>query len=96
MARTRRKGESVMHKTLRSGPMGAAPRPHAEPAAAPVSDEADTVGTGLEAELIELERLSLDDLRIRWKNYWGRLAPGAILFPNLMFCPQQAKGEAER
>src|SRR5271167_4642770 len=78
MTRTQRKGESVMRKTLRSGPMSTAPRPHAEPATAPVSDETHTVGTGLEAELAELERLSLDDLRLRWRNNWGRLAPASL------------------
>ncbi len=78
MARTQRKGESVMRKTLRSGPMSPAPRPHAEPAAAPVSDDTHTVGTGLEAELAELERLSFDDLRLRWRNNWGRLAPAHL------------------
>src|SRR5271166_6216295 len=78
MARTQRKGESVMRRTLRSGPMSTAPRPHAEPAAAPVSDERHTVGAGLEAELAELERLSLDDLRLRWRNNWGRLAPAHL------------------
>jgi hypothetical protein len=78
MARTQREGESVMRKTLRSGPMGAAPRPHAEPAAAPVSDETHTISAGLEAELAELERLSLDDLRLRWRNNWGRLAPAPL------------------
>src|SRR5271157_1159377 len=78
MARTQRKGESVMRKTLRSGPMSTAPRPHAEPAAAPVSDETHTVGAGLEAELAELERLSLDDLRLHWRNNWGRLAPAHL------------------
>jgi hypothetical protein len=78
MARTRRKGESVMRKTLRSGPMGAAPRPHARPAAAPVSDETHTISAGLEAKLVELERLSLDDLRLRWRNSWGRLAPARL------------------
>src|SRR5271165_1258052 len=78
VARTQRRGESVMRKTLRSGPMGTPPRPHAEPAAAPVSDETHTIGTGLEAELVELERLSLDDLRLRWRNHWGRLAPAHL------------------
>ena len=78
VARTQRKGESVMRRTLRSGPIGTAPRPHAEPAAAPVSDETHTIGTGLEAELVELERLSLDDLRLRWRNHWGRLAPAHL------------------
>ena len=26
----------------------------------------------------ELERLSLDDLRLRWRNHWGRLAPAPL------------------
>ena len=67
-----------MRKTLRSGPIETAPRTHAEPAAAPVSDETHTVAIGLEAELAELKRLSLDDLRLRWRNYWGRLAPAHL------------------
>ena len=68
-----------MRKALRSGPMNAAPRFHAEPAAAPVSDKTPMVGVaGLEAVLVELERLSLDDLRLRWRNHWGRLAPAHL------------------
>jgi hypothetical protein len=40
--------------------------------------------TGLETELAELERLSVDDLRLRWRNNWGRLAP-AHLSRGLLF-----------
>ena len=67
-----------MRKTLRSGQMSTASRPQAEPAAASVSDETHTIGTGLESELVELERLSLDDLRLRWRNHRGRLAPAHL------------------
>src|SRR5258708_19120955 len=90
-----RNGEdAAMRKTLRSGPMGAAPRPHAEPAAAPVSDETHTISAGLEAELAELERLSLDDLRLRWRNKWGRLAP-AHLSRGLLFRVMAYRLQAE-
>src|SRR5271166_5005523 len=91
MARTQRKGESVMRMTSRSGPMSTAPRPHAEPAIAP---ETHTVGAGLEAELAELERLSLDDLRLRWRNNWGRLAP-AHLSRGLLFRVMAYRLQAE-
>jgi hypothetical protein len=64
-----------MHKTSRSGSSETARRPGSEPAIAPISDETGSVGAGLDAELAELERLSLDDLRLRWRNNWGRLAP---------------------
>jgi len=67
-----------MRTTLRPCPIEAAPPPLAEPAAAPVSDETHPIITGLEAELAELERLSLDDLRLRWRNHWGRLAPAHL------------------
>jgi hypothetical protein len=67
-----------MRKALGSSPMNTAPRLHAEPAAAPVSDKTHTVGEGLEAVLVELDRLSVDDLRLRWRNYWRRLAPAHL------------------
>ena len=67
-----------MRKALRSGPRNTAPRPHAESAAAPVSEDTHTVGAGLEAVLVELDRLSVDDLRLRWRNHWGRLAPAHL------------------
>ncbi len=65
MAPTQRKGESVMRKTLRSGPIETASQTLPEPAAAFLPNETLLIGPGLEAELAELERLSLDDLRIR-------------------------------
>ena len=40
--------------------------------------EAPLTAVGLEAELAELEQLSLDDLRLRWRNHWGRLAPAHL------------------
>ena len=67
-----------MHKTSRSGSIETARRPGSELAIAPISDETRSVGAGLEAELAELERLSLDDLRLRWRNNWGRLAPAHL------------------
>ena len=35
-------------------------------------------GRDLEKEIVEIERLSLDDLRIRWRNLSGRLAPAHL------------------
>jgi len=75
-----------MRKTLRSCAMETAWRPLPETAAAAGSVLAEVPPTarGLEAELAELERLSLDDLRLRWRNNWGRLAP-AHLSRGLLF-----------
>jgi hypothetical protein len=67
-----------MHKTLRSGPMESVRRPLPEAAGASASDEPHAIGTRLEAELAELERLSLDDIRPRWRNHWGRPAPAHL------------------
>jgi hypothetical protein len=67
-----------MRKTSRSGPIEAAQRPRSESAVGPISDETGSVGAGFEAKLTELERLSLDDLRLRWRNNWGRIAPGPL------------------
>jgi Protein of unknown function (DUF2924) len=78
MARTQRKGESVMRKTLRSGLIEIARQNLPEPAVASLPNETLPIGAGLEAELVELERLSLDDLRLRWRNHWGRLAPAHL------------------
>jgi hypothetical protein len=60
-----------------------------DPLAGTLSERADApkpgaTGTGLEAELATLQRLSLDELRLRWRNHWGRLAP-AHLPRNLLF-----------
>jgi hypothetical protein len=67
-----------MRKTSRSGPMESVRRPLPEAAAASASDEPHAIGTSLEAQLAELERLSLDDIRLRWRNHWGRLAPANL------------------
>jgi len=73
-----------MRKTSRSCPIETAPRPRPERAIAPISDETGSVGSGLEAELTKLGRLSLGDLRLRWRNNSGRLAP-AHLSRGLLF-----------
>ena len=72
--RTRRKGEGAMRKTMRS----AARRPVQEAAARSILAEAPPNAVGLEVELTELERLSLGELRLRWRNHWGRLAPAHL------------------
>src|SRR5271163_3374126 len=72
------KGERAMRKTPRWGPIEMARRPLPEPGAALILDEVHPIGVGLEAQLAELEQLSLDDLRLRWRNHWGRLAPARL------------------
>jgi len=67
-----------MRKTLRSGPIESARRPLPKAAAGFLPNETDPIGAGLETELSELERLSLDDMRLRWRNHWGRLAPAHL------------------
>src|SRR5277367_1421430 len=67
-----------MRETLRSGPMESVRRPPPEAADASASHETHAIGTSLEMELAELESLSLDDLRLRWRNHWGRLAPAHL------------------
>jgi hypothetical protein len=67
-----------MRKTLRSCAMKTARRLLPETAAGPGRAEVPPTATGLDAELAELERLSLDDLRRRWRNHWGRLAPARL------------------
>jgi hypothetical protein len=67
-----------MRKTLRSGPIETARRPVPEAAPGSVRTEVPATVVGLEVELAELERLSLDDLRLRWRNHWGRLAPAHL------------------
>lgn len=67
-----------MRKTLRSSAKETARRRLPEAAAGSVHAEDTATATGLEAELAELERLSLDDLRLRWRNNWGRLAPAHL------------------
>jgi hypothetical protein len=58
--------------------------PLPEAAAGSGRAEVPPTATGLEAELTELERLSLNGLRLRWRNNWGRLAP-AHLSRGLLF-----------
>jgi hypothetical protein len=72
------KGERAMRKTPRWGPIESVRRPLREAATASTSDEVHPIGVGLEAQLAELEQLSLDDLRLRWRNHWGRLAPAHL------------------
>ena len=79
-----RRDERKIAKTLRSCAMEAARRPLPETAAGSVRTETPPTDTGLDAELAKLERLSLDDLRLRWRNNWGRLAP-AHLSRGLLF-----------
>ena len=67
-----------MRKTLRSSATETARRRRQEVAAGSVHGEDTTAAVGLEAELAELKRLSLDDLRLRWRNNWGRLAPAHL------------------
>ena len=83
-----------MRKTLRSGPKETARRRLPEAAAGSVHAEDPPTATGLEAELAELERLSLDDLRLRWRNNWGRLAP-AHLSRGLLFRVMAYRLQAE-
>ena len=72
-----------MRKTLRSSAKEIARRRFPEVAAGSVHAEDTTTATGLEAEIAELKRLSLDDLRLRWRNNWGRLAPAISPRPTL-------------
>ena len=83
-----------MRTTLRSGPIGTARRPPPKPTAAFLPNETHPIGTGLEGELAELERLSLDELRLRWRNRWGRLAP-AHLTRGLLFRVMADRLQAE-
>jgi hypothetical protein len=90
-----------MRKTLPSGPIATAQRPLLEAAVGSVWTEAPLTAVGLEAELAELEQLSLDDLRLRWRNHWGRLAPARLsrgLFLRVMAYRLQAEafGDLDR
>jgi hypothetical protein len=67
-----------MRKTLRSTATQTVRRRLPEAAAGSVRAENPPTATGLQAELAELARLSLDDLRLRWRNNWGRLAPAHL------------------
>jgi hypothetical protein len=83
-----------MGKTLRSSAMETPRWPLPETAAGSARAEVPPTATGLEAELPELERLSLDDLRLRWRNKWGRLAP-AHLSRGLLFRVMAYRLQAE-
>ena len=83
-----------MRKTLRSGATETVRRRLAEASAGFVRAESPPSATGLEAELAELERLSLDDLRLRWRNNWGRRAP-AHLSRGLLFRVMAYRLQAE-
>ena len=83
-----------MRKTLRSGATETVRRRLPEASAGSVRAESPPTATGLEAELAELERLSLDDLRLRWRNNWGRLAP-AHLSRGLLFRVMAYRLQAE-
>jgi hypothetical protein len=83
-----------MRKTLRSSATETVRRRLPEASAGSVRAESPPTATGLEAELAELERLSLDDLRLRWRNNWGRLAP-AHLSRGLLFRVMAYRLQAE-
>ena len=83
-----------MRKALRSGATKTVRRRLPEASAGSVRAESPPTATGLEAELAELERLSLDDLRLRWRNNWGRLAP-AHLSRGLLFRVMAYRLQAE-
>ena len=75
---------AAMRRTAFARATRAARRRPPKPTAAHIGDESSPAGGDLEAELAELETLSLDDLQLRWRNYWARLAP-ARLSRNLLF-----------
>jgi Protein of unknown function (DUF2924) len=83
-----------MRHTSRSGPKETVRRRLPEAAAESIHAEDPTTATGLEAELAALKRLSLDDLRLRWRNNWGRLAP-AHLSRGLLFRVMAYRLQAE-
>jgi hypothetical protein len=79
ITRILRNGEdAAMRKTLRSTATQTVRRRLPEAAAGSVRAENPPTAPGLQAELAELARLSLDDLRLRWRNNWGRLAPAHL------------------
>ena len=83
-----------MRKTWRSRAIETPRLPLPETAAGSGRAEVPPTATALEAELAELERLSLDDLRLRWRNRWGRLAP-AHLSRGLLFRVMAYRLQAE-
>ena len=83
-----------MRKTWRSCAIETPRLPLPETAAGSGRAEVPPTATALETELAELERLSLDDLRLRWRNRWGRLAP-AHLSRGLLFRVMAYRLQAE-
>ena len=67
-----------MRRAIRSGRDAARRGPLSKSSAAAPRNEAIPVVAGLETELAALEQLSLDELRLRWRNRWGRLAPALL------------------
>ena len=67
-----------MRRAIRSGRDAARRGPLSKSSAAAPRNEAIPVVAGLETELAALEQLSLDELRLRWRNRWGRLAPAFL------------------
>jgi Protein of unknown function (DUF2924) len=65
-------------------PQSARRRVRSGPPATSLADEFSPSPGSIVAELAELERASLDDLHLRWRNHWGRLAP-AHLSRHLLF-----------
>jgi Protein of unknown function (DUF2924) len=90
-----------MRKTLRSTATQTVRRRLPEAAAGFVRAANPPTATDLQAELTELERLSLDDLRLRRRNNWGRLAPAhlsrGLLLRVMAYRPQaEAFGDLDR
>jgi hypothetical protein len=54
----------------------------------------DSGPSPVDAELAEMERLGLDELRLQWRNRWGRLAP-AHLSRGLLFRVMAYRVQAE-
>jgi hypothetical protein len=77
-ARTRCKREADMRKPPLSDDIEAALQAPPEPAAVFLRNQTHPIGADLEGELMNLERLSVDDLRLHWRNHWGPLAPAHL------------------
>jgi Protein of unknown function (DUF2924) len=93
-------------RSLRVATKPAAPNPAPTAAAADAAIASRGGASGGEAarvcgEIEALERLSLDELRLRWRNQWGRLAPAhltrALLFRLMAYRVQaEAFGDLDR
>ena len=73
----------------------AAGRSRSKVTAAHLPDECSSAGRDIEAEIAGLESLPIEDLRLRWRNHWGRLAPAALP-RNLLFRLMAYRVQAER